>query len=684
MSMLFKKKLIVLFLLILPFASLFSQSDTSVDLRYWEYINGDIPFPETGFPDENSESMRKIWQKMKYPPVLNTQDSAGVIWMRTRLPDKHFPHPYLFIRYSATLFEVYLDNGKLYSFGSFTRQGKRFTYSKTFGTPLHLIKLPDNYAGKLLYVRIFSNRPKIGLDGEVKLGSKATHVEYLLKSEILLIVIGILFLIIGVGSLVFYLTNIKKTLFLSFSLFNIANAVYTLSFVLIKNYFLPFPVFWSYLFIYSSFLVLAPSLAHFLEKCFGAGYKSIIKRIWQFHLLYAVIFTVLLTIDSYFLAPLVLITSPIVAVEIIMTIIFIIAHAVRGNIQAKVLSLGLVLFLLAGISDLLHSMNVLSGTLYVFTYGMLAFTITQIIVLMKRVNEVNKRLEYYSKELENKSEQLEIKVIERTEELEREKQELQKINRMFELKNKQLEAEMLLARKIQNRLIPDTPPLANIATMYRPMDLIGGDFFDFIDFHERNSLGIFLSDVSGHGVPAALITSMIKGIIHQSGELRKDPAGLLSYMNEHLIDQSAENFVTAFYCIYDLETLEIQYANAGHNAPIIFNSNSAKFVEDADRGTPLAIINTFDQFKIKKHYKNNRLQLSKGDKLLFYTDGLTEAINPGNKSIDFENSGLFPSIKEYSHVSPHSFLQGLYSNLVKFRGGENFDDDICMIVIEGE
>ena len=106
------------------------------------------------------------------------------------------------------------------------------------------------------------------------------------------------------------------------------------------------------------------------------------------------------------------------------------------------------------------------------------------------------------------------------------------------------------------------------------MEAVGGDFYDFIEFRESKDIGIFVSDVSGHGVHAAFITSMIKTIILQAGLIRNNPAGLLRYLNTILYGITADNFITAFYGIYNPLNHSITYASAGHNPPHVISGKN--------------------------------------------------------------------------------------------------------------
>jgi hypothetical protein len=125
------------------------------------------------------------------------------------------------------------------------------------------------------------------------------------------------------------------------------------------------------------------------------------------------------------------------------------------------------------------------------------------------------------------------------EELKTERNELKE---HIDIMNMQLE----MARIIQQRFIPAESPLENISFLYRPMEAIGGDLIDFIHFDDNERIGIFLSDVSGHGVPAALVTSMIKSSILESRKISSNPAKLLHHINDILTGNIEDNYVTAF------------------------------------------------------------------------------------------------------------------------------------------
>lgn len=246
-------------------------------------------------------------------------------------------------------------------------------------------------------------------------------------------------------------------------------------------------------------------------------------------------------------------------------------------------------------------------------------------------------------------------------------------NRIIREKNNQMNKDLCLAQKIQRNFVPLTPPDfpgVQLASIYQPMEMVGGDFFDFIRVRKPNLLGIFVSDVSGHGVPAALITSMLKSLVETSGATRLSPNQFLNYLNMNLIGQTSDNFLTAFYGVFNSETKILKYARAGHNYPFLLRDK--KIIELASDGKILGIFD--DQV-----FEEREIQLMSGDKVLFYTDGLTEAINA--RGVEFEE--ILPELlHEYAKKDINDFVDSIYVALQDFSSSQQFEDDICIIGME--
>jgi sigma-B regulation protein RsbU (phosphoserine phosphatase) len=241
--------------------------------------------------------------------------------------------------------------------------------------------------------------------------------------------------------------------------------------------------------------------------------------------------------------------------------------------------------------------------------------------------------------------------------------------------------DLKMAKRIQQQFIPSRCPVDYVASFYKPMELVSGDFYDFVRFRDPNLIGIFLSDVSGHGVPAAFITSMIKSVILEGSSRREDPAGLLSFINDILQGQTADNFVTAFYCVYNSATRELLYANAGHPLPYIIQESGITTLGDR-RHPPLAVFSREMLSRKGKKLENTSVTLAPGSRLFLYTDGITEAQNDRLPSGFYETEGLEQALMKYRSLPCRDFLQSVYGSLIEYRGSDNFDDDVCFICID--
>ncbi len=267
-------------------------------------------------------------------------------------------------------------------------------------------------------------------------------------------------------------------------------------------------------------------------------------------------------------------------------------------------------------------------------------------------------------------------------ELASKKEELQVERNVLKNKMDIMNHELEMARLIQQKLIPEANPNEHIFSIYKPMEAVGGDLLDFIKFKDNQKIGVFLSDVSGHGVPAALITSMIKSSILESRRLSFNPALMLMHLNEVLGNQTEENFVTAFYGIYDLQNRSIVYSNAGHHPPSIVLNKKIVTLNKA-RSVPLAIMKNEDLISAGKLYTNSRAILPVSSKLILYTDGLVEARNIDQHDYDFGHL-MNERLLRLRALNCKDFVETLYGELISFRGSESFDDDICLICVDIE
>jgi phosphoserine phosphatase RsbU/P len=183
-----------------------------------------------------------------------------------------------------------------------------------------------------------------------------------------------------------------------------------------------------------------------------------------------------------------------------------------------------------------------------------------------------------------------------------------------------IENELATAREIQTSILPrGSPELKNlrITAAYRPMTAVAGDFYDFISLDE-NRVGILVADVSGHGVPAALIAAMIKVALQSAVLCAHDPREVLRGLNRILSGQSHDQFVTAAYLWFDSENRRALYSAAGH--PPLIRSSGSTLERIESNGIVFGVMPDPD-------YPVCEIPISPGDRFLLYTDGVIEPEN---------------------------------------------------------
>jgi len=365
------------------------------------------------------------------------------------------------------------------------------------------------------------------------------------------------------------------------------------------------------------------------------------------------------------------ILTPLTIITVILLFIVCIIGIIKKKRQAYFYLMTFSILMLGVTVYILKIANILPSNIITENIMLLGSSFSVIFLSLGLADQIN----VMKNQLINFNYDLERKVEVRTEELEFERNKL-------EVRNDIMEKDLSLARKIQDRLIPDREPVSYITSRYRPMDKVGGDFYDYISFPDTNKTGIFLSDVSGHGVPAAFITSMIKTILLQAGDKLQDPAELISHMNDVLLNHTADNFVTAFYGIYTPEDRSLVYANAGHFQPYIINKQSVWQLEKGDN----TVIGAFEKSvlaKVEKKYSNIAVSLKPQSKMLLYTDGLIEARSAKDGTF-FEDGNMKDVFMKNHSLNPDAFLDAILAELNSFTKNQSFEDDICLICVDVE
>jgi len=255
-----------------------------------------------------------------------------------------------------------------------------------------------------------------------------------------------------------------------------------------------------------------------------------------------------------------------------------------------------------------------------------------------------------------------------------------------------LDRELQIAQQIQQALFPKTiPSLPNleIATLYRAAAEVGGDFYDFFWVNSKE-LGMVIADVAGKGIPGSLVMTMVKSILRTSatqvsgGELEgvtgpaNHPVTIMVKTNRIIYpDMKKGMFITANYGILNTETLTFTFVSAGHNDTLVYNSKTGKLKRYNPKGMALGV----DPGPIfEKLIKSFQIQLTPGDLLLQYTDGVNEAMD--TQRVLFGNERLYRTLQKYGGKSAAEFLNSLDREIKVFTRGHVQSDDITAIVLK--
>ena len=237
-----------------------------------------------------------------------------------------------------------------------------------------------------------------------------------------------------------------------------------------------------------------------------------------------------------------------------------------------------------------------------------------------------------------------------------------------------IENELAVAREIQASILPSKVPTLerlHIFAAYHPMTAVAGDFYDFIPVDQHRA-GVLVADVSGHGVPAALIAAMMKMAVQSVAPCAPSPQDVLQGLNRMLSGQAVDQFVTAAYLFIDTQNYKARYSAAGH--PPLLLSRAGTLHRFESNGLVFGVLPHPD-------YPVRDISLSPGDRLLLYTDGVIEPENAKGKS--FGEAKLEQVVLE-THLSPPSDLAGrLLSEIRSWQPATmGQQDDITLVVID--
>ncbi|HEY4589896.1 MAG TPA: SpoIIE family protein phosphatase [Thermoanaerobaculia bacterium] len=234
--------------------------------------------------------------------------------------------------------------------------------------------------------------------------------------------------------------------------------------------------------------------------------------------------------------------------------------------------------------------------------------------------------------------------------------------------------ELETARRIQQAILPEEMPRIaglDLAARYVSATEVAGDFYDFLPCEGRRA-GLLIADVSGHGVPAALVASMLKVAAAAEIPHAASPARVLSEMNQIFHGKLRNQFITAFCVHLDLEAGRLTWSGAGHPPALLWRGREGKVEELAQGGPVMGRLR-------RAVYTEESLPLEPGDRLLLFTDGIPEALSPGGEP--FGDERLQALLAAHAAQSAEQIAEALLARVAEWTGrSASFDDDLTFVV----
>ena len=369
----------------------------------WAYRWGDSPRNSSNIlswlGDSPKEESNWLPQPILNQPFLVRDDHF--IWLAVSMPDITAPYDALYLPGIDQLFEAYVQGEKIYTYGSLDQlENRRF-----LGWSWHLLPLRQEWSGKTLFLRIYSEDETIGLIGNPLLVNESTLRLTLLKNDLFATFCFLFFVLTGILSIISYILERKLSEHLYFGLFSMGMGLYTLTQTKIKLILLPLPLFWTYLDLLSLYS-LPLWLVAFFSSLFKTKQESLLRYLW---LIDGIFFIGTVAADQFSLYPLIKTVTYFNYLELvnIAILLWIVGQEIRQKSQtARLLAFGFCLFITAALLDVFGSINIRLLPFKVLHVGMLILIVTFIILLMRRFALTHQKLVTYSHELEHKENEL--------------------------------------------------------------------------------------------------------------------------------------------------------------------------------------------------------------------------------------------------------------------------------------
>ncbi len=307
-------------------------------------------------------------------------------------------------------------------------------------------------------------------------------------------------------------------------------------------------------------------------------------------------------------------------------------------------------------------------------------TLSQSIGLSLKEAEITEALRHANEALEELNANLEQKVIQRTTELQAANTQLTASYETIKTQQDLLNDELAQARETQATLLPERLPKipgAHVACKYSSMEQIGGDFYNVFAIDEHR-YGLVVTDITGHGVVAALLSFMVSSVFWESQKQSVSPQLVLTYANNVLEEKLPnEKFASMVYAVYDSQTRKLTYCSGGHPEALIYRPSTQEIIRLSQTGMLVGLFSA-----PISEYTEIEVDLLPGDKLLLYTDAIIEAIDENGYTLGVPRLAQF--LKNHGHLPIQDLLDQVYRYGLSYANQPAYNDDCTLVGLELE
>ncbi len=601
----------------------------------WEYLwiyeewDGRAPPP---IPESDAAGWRPV--ESVTPREIARADQA---WLRCQLPTVDLEAPGIAFWSSRAAFIIYLDGEPIYEFGLDGDLADREGWTS------HFVPLPERSAGRTLH--LWGPDPVPGsisvTDWELVPGKQVSllrsrRLKRMVAGDLGPLFFGSFLIVLGlVAAGVYFFRGERRDLApLYFGAFAFIYGLRLLAQSDAVSLATDLsPLFWSRVVTYATYAINIPSVL-FFEQFYGRGWKSSIRRLWQLQTVYAVA-AVAADLVTGGIGVLMFANAYLVLLGMAVFLCHVFGPRLVGIPEAPVFKASFLILAVFVVNENLVGAGLVPWSLSPEEIGFTIFICGLGYALVRRIAANERKLAA-------------------------------------------VEVELDTARQIQTSILPTRMPRVGeleVAARYEPVASVAGDFYDFLPVGEHG-LAVLIADVAGHGVPAALIASMVKASFSAQAAVADDPGRVLTAMNRILRGSLEKRFVTAGCLYVDTSTHAGLYASGGHLPPLIWRRAERRVDELSGRGP---ILGRFAEAE----YQVTPFRSRPGDRIYLFTDGILEAASADGEQ--FGEARFRGFIESHHELAPARFIDDLLSHLERWTAGQvdpDREDDLTILALD--